>query len=461
MDRGIRARPDLIPALSFLTRSNEHHFRNTRLLGKEIPMAAAKVLFLCDASDVDIVEKSFADNPDYEPVVETSERIMEYGVQAYLERTIELMNKYPDMYDGIVGTHDSSAVFASIIAEKTNKRFASVQSTINCQNKYISRRIQRQCIPEHTPDFCLALDYLRNPSRLNTPFFIKPVRGNISFAAHTIHDPEQLNDYTCRESLDIARNNQYFLDALSLDPDLLDPLNVLSCNSFLCEELIEGDQITVDGSIADGRVELFGMTGAVFLPQSNSFSHHVFPCSYEPELYRHIEETMQELIPKLGLEDSLFNVELRLNPETGTFFILEVNSRIAFQFAKTIESVTGYDPLHLLCDVATGRNTRRKTKKTDTYSFCYNFELHSLTDKWILKSPTRSDLEELHIRYPEVHIRNLVQEHALLSDFKHNPESYRYCILDIPGNSHEEIMDKYERVVSLLNYEFAEAYDAV
>jgi hypothetical protein len=421
-------------------------------------MAASKILFLCDASDIDIVEKSFANNTEYEPVIETSERILEYGVQAYLQRTIELMNKYPDMYDGIVGTHDSSAVFASIIAEKTNKRFASVQSTINCQNKYISRRIQRHCVPEHTPNFCLALDYLRNPSRLQTPFFIKPVRGNISFAAHTIHDPEQLNDYTCRESLDIARNNQYFLDALSLDPELLNPLNVLSCNSFLCEELVQGDQVTVDGYIVDGQVELFGMTGAEFLPESNSFSHHVFPCSFDSHISGHIRETIQKLIPRLGLDNNLFNVELRLNPSTGTFSILEVNSRIAFQFAKTIESVTGHDPLHLLCDVATGRTPQPRAESRETYSLCFNFELHSVTDKWILKTPTRSDLEELQIRYPEVHIRNLVHEHARLSDFKHNPESYRYCILDIPGNSEEEIMDKHDRVTSMLNYEFAETH---
>ncbi|MEA1968870.1 MAG: hypothetical protein U9N77_11715, partial [Thermodesulfobacteriota bacterium] len=39
-------------------------------------------------------------------------------------------------------------------------------------------------------------------------------------------------------------------------------------------------------------------------------------------------------------------------------------------------------------------------------------------------------------------------------DFKHNPESYRYCIIDVPGNSREEIMLKYENVVTMLGYKF-------
>jgi len=107
-----------------------------------------------------------------------------------------------------------------------------------------------------------------------------------------------------------------------------------------------------------------------------------------------------------------------------------------------------------------GRTPQYDEEKDSHFSLCFNFELHSLTDKWILSTPTQSDFEELRIRFPEVHIRNLVQENAFLSNYKHNPESYRYCILDIPGNSEQEIMDKYKRVVPMLNYEFSEAHEA-
>ncbi len=419
-------------------------------------MAGKKILFFCDASDVDIVEKSFANTETFEPSIETTERILEYGVKPYLERTIELMNKYPSMYDGVVGTHDSSAVFASIVAEKTGKRFASVKSIINCQNKYISRRIQRSCVPEHTPPFCLALDYLRDKRRLDPPFFIKPVRSNISFGTHKVNSPEELPYYIAVESLDIARNNQYFLDALAIDFNYLDPLNLQTCNSFLCESLVFGDQVTVDGFISEGQVEIFGMTKAVFYPGSNSFSHHEFPCSFSQELDQKIHAAINKLIPELGLNNSFFNVELRADEASNTFFFIEVNSRIAFQFAKTIEAVTGYDPLHLLCDVAAGLSPEYDASAEKTFNYCFNFELHSFMDKKILRTPTQSGYEELRIRFPEVQVRNLVYENTWLSDYKHNPESFRYCMLDIPGNSSQEIMDKYHQVVSLLNYEFAE-----
>ena len=75
---------------------------------------AKKILFLCDTSDIDIVEKSFADVDKYSLTIETSEKIFDYGITAYLEHTADLINRRPELYDGVVGTHDSSAVFAEI-----------------------------------------------------------------------------------------------------------------------------------------------------------------------------------------------------------------------------------------------------------------------------------------------------------------------------------------------------------
>jgi len=53
-------------------------------------------------------------------------------------------------------------------------------------------------------------------------------------------------------------------------------------------------------------------------------------------------------------------------------------------------------------------------------------------------------------------VRNLIHENANLSDFKHNPQSYRYGVIDVPGDSHGEIMDKYNDVVSMLGYKFSD-----
>ncbi len=413
-----------------------------------------KILFLCDASDIEEVEHSFADQSAYELTIETFEKILSFGVKDYLYHTVERINHNPEIYDGVVGTHDSSAVFAAIIAEETGKRFASVQSVINCQNKYLCRRIQRSCVPEHTPNFCLALDYLRNPERLQTPFFIKPVRANISFGSHRIETPQELEFYIGSESMDIARFNQYYLEAIGSYSRHYNAINMATCNSFLCEDLIDGNQVTVDGFIFEGKVTCFGVTKAVYHPGTNIFSHHEFPYSLSGDLHSAIMSALSRLIPESGINNSFFNVELRVDEESGTFKIIEINSRIAFQFARTIEAVTGISPLYMLCEVAVGKAPALTPQSEQLFNYCYNFELHRFSDAKVLQTPTKSVFNEIALNYPEVRIRNLIHENVNLSDFKHNPESFRYCIIDVPGNSRDEIMSKYHDVVEMLAYKF-------
>lgn len=413
-----------------------------------------RILFLCDASDVMEVEQTFAGSSSYDLTIETTEKILSFGVREYLHQTANRINRKPNLYDGIVGTHDSSAVFAAILAEECGKRFASVESVINCQNKYISRRIQRNCIPEYTPNFCLALDYLRNPDRLQTPFFIKPVRANISFGAHRIETPEELEYYIGSESMDIARYNQYYLEAISSYARHYNAINMATCNTFLCEDLISGTQLTVDGYVFEGEVTCFGVTMAVYHPRTNSFSHHEFPYELSPALHSAVISALTRLIPAMGLNNSFFNAEIRVDETAETFAIVEVNSRIAFQFAGTIEAVTGISPLFMLCDVAVGKRPRYTPRSEQLFRYCYNFELHHFSDARILQTPTRSVLDEISLQHPEVRIRNLIHENVNLSDFKHNPESFRYCVLNIPGNTHDEIMCKYDDVVSMLGYKF-------
>ncbi len=414
-----------------------------------------KILFLCDASDIEVVAESFSDDPAYHLTIESFEKILRFGIQAYLKETIERINQNPGLYDGIVGTHDSSAIIAAIIAQETGKRFASVEAIINCQNKYLCRRIQKEVTPEHSPAYAIALDYLRDPSRLATPFFIKPARSNISFGSHKIERPEALETYITRESIDIARYNQYYLDALSRKPSYHNAMNIATCNSFLCEELINGTQVTVDGYVYDGDISFFGITRANFYPGTNSFFYHSFPHEFSTEITENINNALLRLIPALGIDNSFFNVELRADEVNHTFKIVEVNSRIAFQFAKTIEAVRGFDPLRLLCDVAVGKKPHPTPGNKKLFRYCYNFELHHFSDARILQTPIQTAYDEIRMKYPEVHVRNLIHENLNLSDFKHNPESFRYAVVDVPGDSHEEIMEKYEAVVSLLGYRFA------
>lgn len=411
-----------------------------------------KILMICEQSDIHLIMESFNHTDQYQINIETTENILGRGVKTALEDIIQHINNNPDMYDGVVGTHDSSAVFASIICEHTGMSCISVEGLVNCQNKYLSRRLQKNFVPEYAPRFCLDKDYLNHPESMS-PAFAKPARSNVSFAAQKINTPVDLQQLINEFGADIKNYNQYFVEALSLS-SYNNPENLNTCNRFICEELIFGTQVTADCYVYNQKAYVFGLTKAAFFDDNISFSHHEYPYQISPEMEQKIHNMINELAKGLKLNNTFINVELRIDENTGKVFIIEVNGRIAFQFAKTIEVVRGFDPLHLICDLAAGEEPNIYPDITPGYSMCYNFELRKFSDKLVTKVPDARNIDRIKKIYPGVEIRNLILNGGKLSDYKHNPESYRYCILDIPGESNEEIMDKFEDIKEMLNYRF-------
>lgn len=417
-----------------------------------------KILFICDESEIPIIEDSYEYVDDYIIELETSESILSRGVRNYLEEMITLIKDKPDRYDGIVGTRDMTSVFSNVICELTGKAGTPVESMINCQNKYISRRIQKDSLPEYTPNFWLDSDFLRN-FPLDPPFFSKPVRANVSFLSQKIHSNNELREIIKDYTLELVQYNQYFLDSISVTSHLKNQLNLETCNKFLCEEIIEGTlQVTVDGYIYGGEPHNFGIVKAAFFDDGISFSHHEYPCDISPELEEEINRVTSQVVRALGLNNTFYNVELRVDEEKDKIYIIEVNSRAAFQFAKMIEAVKGTNLIQWLCDLATGSKPRNidQFNRENTYKYCFNFELRKFNDQEIVRTPMATNIEELNRQYPEVAIKNLVSANTKLSDYKQNPKSFRYCILDVPGENREEIMKKYENIIAKLGYEFEE-----
>ncbi|WP_241080769.1 ATP-grasp domain-containing protein [Natranaerofaba carboxydovora] len=416
-----------------------------------------KILFICDANEIPIIEDSCQEVDDYIIEIETSDDILSRGVRNYLEEMISLIKDKPDRYDGIVGTRDMTSVFSNVICEKTGKPGTTVESMINCQNKYISRIIQNDHLPQNTPKFWLDSNFLRE-FPLEPPFFVKPVRANVSYLSQRAHSYNEIRELIKDYTVELVKYNQYFLDSLAVTSHLENQLNLETCNKFLSEEIMEGTQVTVNGYVYGGEPHNFGIVKAAFHDDIISFSHHELPYEISPNLEKQINDVTSELVRALGLNNTFYNVELRIDEEKEKIWIVEVNSRAAFQFAKMIERVKGVNLVQWLCDLAVGEKPRdvSEFRKDETFDYCFNFELRKFSDHDIVRTPMATNLEELSRQYPEVAIKNLVDANTKLSDYKQNPNSYRYCILDVPGNNKEDILKKYENIVNKLGYEFEE-----
>ncbi len=415
-----------------------------------------KVLILCQESEVPIVEESAAQLTDYEVETDTTEEIFLRGPEEYLREMVELINAYPNRYHGVTGTRDVTSVFANVICELTGKTATSVNSVINCQNKYISRKIQTNHLYESTPKFWLDSEFLKT-FPVPPPFFAKPVRANVSYASKKSDTYQELRELIRKNTAELSMYNQYYLDSLAVSNHLDNQLNLETYNKFICEQIVSGEQVTVNGYVYDNKVEVYGIVKAAFHEDKISFSHHEWP--YD-NLTEHTKEKtislVTTLVTAMELNNTFFNVELRIDEEDEKIHIIEVNSRAAFQFAKMTEAILGINFIQWLCDLSVGIEPKTATDPDiQKYPYCYNFELRQFSDKEVKRVPMAADLESINRNYPEVNVKNLITANTRLSDYKQNLESYRYCILDIPGYDSTDIIKKYDSICKQLGYEFS------
>lgn len=245
--------------------------------------------------------------------------------------------------DGVIGTKDRSALLASLVAERRGLPGPRPQAVISCQFKLTARALQRASAPFATPRFAL----LDGRPPFGPPFFVKPVVGRLSQRARRIDDPAEL---ALLEDVDAYMTGYAGIAALAgLHPDAV--------RGFIAEELLVGDEVTLEGYVHAGEVTVIGVTDSVKYPGTNSFERFEFPSAHPPERQAELVETVSRVLPALGFDGGFFNAEFFV-PAEGPARIIEVNGRISSQFRPLVEAVHGRSTYDALFRLACGEDPR-------------------------------------------------------------------------------------------------------
>ena len=246
--------------------------------------------------------------------------------------------------DAVVGTKDSSALLASLLADRRGLPGPSPQALIACQHKPTSRALQRRAAPEATPRFAL-LDPQSPEPPFDVPFFVKPVVGRLSQNAFRIDDPRELLGLH-----ELDRYTRRYADIAALAG--ADPADA---HGFLAEELLAGAEVTLEGYVHRGRVTTIGVTDSVKYPGTLSFERFEYPSALPPERQAELHDVAARVLPALGFEGGFFNVEFFV-PADAQAQIIEVNARIASQFAPLVQGLHGRSTYDALFQLALGED---------------------------------------------------------------------------------------------------------
>jgi hypothetical protein len=327
--------------------------------------------------------------------------------------------------DGVVGTKDRSALLAALLAERRGLPGPSPRAIVSSQHKPTSRAIQQRVAPEATPQFAL----LDGEPPFPPPWWVKPVVGRLSQEARRADSVADLAG--------LAEEREYrdeYADLAELAPD--------DVRGFLVEELVTGDEVTLEGYVHEGRVTVIGVTDSVKYPGTNSFERFEYPSALSDDRLHELGRQAETLVRAHGLDACFFNIEFFV-PAGGPAKIVELNARIASQFSPLVEAVHGRSTYDMLFALACGQDPGWDGSAPNGVAISYVVRVFE--DAFVESVPE-----------PQQGLELLVRSGALLSEQGTNDTaSYRLAIFTEWAETREDAVRACRERARSLRFELA------
>jgi hypothetical protein len=110
--------------------------------------------------------------------------------------------------------------------------------------------------------------------------------------------------------------------------------------------------VTVEGFVHGGKATIIGVVDSVMFPGTLAFARFDYPSALSEDVQRRMADIAATLMPGLGFDNGLFNIEMIYDPESDVISIIEINPRMASQFADLYEKVDGTNSYAVLLDIA-------------------------------------------------------------------------------------------------------------
>ena len=363
--------------------------------------------------------------------------------------------------DGVASSSDyPGAIVAGELARRLGLPGARPEALIRAGHKWYSRLAQRLSVPEATPRFAL-LDPARPDAAadavaqagLDFPCWVKPVKGAFSVMARRVADADDLRRFLAQPAA--AR----FLDTwVPLFDRLLRGLTALEVGGrhFLAEELLSGRQVTVEGCVQRGAVSIFGVVDSLVDERTGSFTRFEYPSALPSAVQARMGDVAARAVAGLGLDDTLFNVELFWDESRDRVTIIEVNPRIAGQFGDLYLKVDGTSSYEHLLAVAAGEPVRLPPRGGGRFAVAASVPLRVFEPVRVLAAPGARELEALRAAQPDVLVWVEARAGQSLTDFTsfQDGSSHRYAVVNLAGASRADLACEQAEVERRLGFQF-------
>ena len=378
-------------------------------------------------------------------------RLLTFDVFKFVDK---LAKKYrSENLAGIISSNEQfGALAGALLARKLGLPGPDPKALIAAQHKYIARRILQQEVPEANVAFHVFPYTFRSAEEipLKFPYYVKPVKAAYSVLARRVDSFAELQQHMTFhpwEQYIIKRLVRPFNDVVRKLTDF-----DVDAHWMIAEELIDGQQINVDGVVINGEIHILGIIDAVMYPGTDQFMRFEYPSRLPPDRDQRARETAKRIVRALGLDHGLFNVEMRVCNETGECRLIEVNPRMAAQFSDLYEKVDGINLHDVALKIATGE-TPDLASGRGKYKVASSFVFRKFDGTPLTNPPGHEKLGWLREFDPDAFLALFVKTGGGLKREMKWLGSHRYATLNMGGDSEQHLLDKFHLVKQTLEFE--------
>jgi hypothetical protein len=220
---------------------------------------------------------------------------------------------------------------------------------------------------------------------------------------------------------------------------------------MLGESLMTGMQVNVDGWMDRGRAGFFGIVDAAMYPGTQAFARFEYPSRLPADAQVRAYDLAERAMRAVGFDHGAFNVELFFDPANGRMCVIEINPRLAAQFGDLYWKVDGTHPYAVLADLFKGR-APGYTRRQGAFAAAASFVLRAFDDA-VKVVPSRGHREWLAVRYADASLHTFIKHGASRAREVKWLGSYRYAIVNLGGNSREDVEMRFADVCRHVSFD--------
>lgn len=381
----------------------------------------------------------------------------EVSIPDLLDRAVAQLDARERPVDAVIGFWDFPvSTLVPLLADRYGLYSSSLRSVVTCEHKYWSR-LEQQKVVEEVPRFGLVdlEGEARLPEGMSYPVWLKPVKSYSSELAFHVGDDAEFEKAVAeiREGIGrLGRPFEWILDQLDLPPEIAE----VGAQACLAEEALSGNRAATEGFVHDGRVVVNGVLDSLTYPDTSSFLRHQYPSQLPEKVQQHLIDVSERVIAQVGLNWTTFSVEFFCDAETGTVSILEINPRHSQSHALLFADVDGIPNHHAMVQLGLGRDPAMPHGE-GPYGIAAKWYHRRFADGRVVRVPSPEEIDRIQRDIPGVSIAPVAEEGKRLSELPAQ-DSYSFELTDIVVGARDEaeLVEKYERTVAALHYEFAD-----